>query len=359
MKRILALALLLTVPGLLGSCSTKQVEQETLANPNDADAWERLGNAYRMRFQKRRAADAYREALRLDPERTHLASRMPNSQSRESRDLRRQAMASPNDDEVWGDLGDLLRYEGDLLGARQAYMRAFRIDPADSEWHGALIELGAVEQLLEYAEATLDQSDDEALGDLGDLLSAAGRQEEACDHWRRAAEIDPSDEEWLNHATDCGFPLPEGYHPDYGFDTGHHGAPRVPTRPAGLPDADDIPGLLERRNADAGLLIRLGQAYLMAGQRKEAEETLWGALLVNPTDEEALQSYLVAAQRTRRQVLEELRQRFPENDEVVGTLADHYLDLGMRDRAGDLYDLAHRLDEADPEWKAKRQLLGR
>ncbi|HHO49710.1 MAG TPA: tetratricopeptide repeat protein [Deltaproteobacteria bacterium] len=339
-------------------CSAKRAEYRALSHPEDADAWEKLGNAYRRQLKGDRAADAYREAIRIDPSREHLASRLSGHPSREAKAMRREALKHPNDDEIWGDLGDLLRYDGDLLGARQAYMRAFRIDPNDNEWHTALVELGAVDLVLASAEETLSEADDESLGDYADLLAQAGRQEEACEHWRRAAELDPQDEEWIGHAMECGYPVPEDYNPYVdAYDTGSYMGGIGGGGYEGLPGADDISGLVERVHNDAGLLVRLGQAYLQADDREKAEETLWSALLVAPTDEEALQSFLVASRRTRRQVLESLRDTFPEDDEVIGTLADHYLDLGLRDRARDLYNLAHDLDGDDPEWRAKRQLL--
>ena len=344
-------ALLLFLP-LFHGCGAAKAEHRALSNPNDAEAWEKLGNAYRRQLKLERASDAYREALRIDPERSHLAKRVQSRASKETRDMRRAAMANPGDDELWGDLGDALRYDGDLMGARQAYMRAFQIDPNDSEWHRALVDLGSAEAVLEHAGNHLNQGDDESLGDYADLLAITGQQEEACSYWRRAAELDPYDEEWIGHAVECGYPVPEGAG---AMDTGNYADPYYTG--GDLPSADDIGGLVERINNDAGLLTRLGQAYLQAGDREKARENLWAALLVAPTDEEALQSYLVAAQRTRRQALERLRSTFPDNDEVIGSLADHYLDLGMRSRAADLYALAHSLDEDDPEWKAKKALL--
>lgn len=270
-------------------------------------------------------------------------------------------MADPTNDEIWGDLGDLLVAQGNPMEARGAYMRAYRIDPADSEWHRALISLGDTQLVLESLRANLNENDDESHGDLADLLMAAGEREEACEHYRLAAELDPSDEEWINHATECGYPIPEGW--DSMHDTGWSGG--VPGGIAGgwvsgwsVPEAGDLESLTRQLSQDADLLVRLGQAHLRAGNREEATKNLWDALLVEPTSEEALQSWMAAAQKTRREGLEKLRDIYPENDEVVGLLADHYLDLGLRDRARDLYDLAHRLDEDDPEWEAKRILLG-
>lgn len=290
----------------------------------------------------------------------------------ELRELRRQAMGSPADDEVWGDFGDALRRNGDDAAAVTAYLRAWRIDPADSEWQRSLAELGQGAILVQSLRAGLNESDDEALGDLADALVMTGEQAEACELYRRAAELDPSDSEWVNHAMECGFPAPEGYaseglleaygegpYPlEYGAIDGVVGGYPDGGDFGRLPEAGDVASLSARIAADGGLLVRLGQAQIRAGDLPAATQSLWNALLVDPTSEEALQSWMVAARKTRREGLEKLRDTFPEDDEVVGLLGDHYLDLGLRDRARDLYELAHRLDEDDPEWEAKRLLLG-
>lgn len=352
--------LLLLLPAL--SCSAKRAQSEALSNPSSPDAWEKLGNAYRMRWRGQLATDAYRTALQLDPSRTHLQKRLKGTMSREARELKREALRAPRDDETWGDLGDLLLAEGNEAEARAAYTRALTIDPADSEWQQALANMGAVEFVARLMEGRLDETDDESLGDYADMLAAMGRTEEACERWRRAAELDPSDEEWIGHAMECGYPVPEGYEAQL-YDEGYYdsvGSPEggVVGGVMGAPEPTDLESLVSRVRSDGGLLTRLGQAYAHAGDMAKAEETLWAALLVGPTSEEALQSYLVITGKTRRQVLESLRDAFPDNDEVVGLLGDHYLDLGLRDRAREQYDRAHRLDADDPEWKAKASLLG-
>lgn len=289
----------------------------------------------------------------------------------EIRELRRQAMAAGSDDELWGDLGDALRANGDLGAAVQAYLHAWHIDASDSEWQRALVELGQGALLVDQMRASVNESDDESLGDLADALMMSGSRDEACDLYRRAAELDPGDTEWLNHASECGFPVPEGYVAEgaygeippeylYGIEGGVVGGVLGSMDGGGyeLPAADDVASLTERLAADAGLLVKLGQAQIRAGDKPAATTSLWNALLVDHTNEEALQSWMVAAGKTRREGLEKLRDTFSEDDEVVGLLADHYLDLGLRDRARDLYELAHRLDEDDPEWDAKRILLG-
>lgn len=353
---------------LLGlvSCGVHKAETEALNNPSDATAWEKVGDAYRHSLRRERADDAYRTALQLDPSRTDLQERMSGGLSPQAREMQRMAMRSPTDDEVWGDLGDVLSMDGNLLEARAAYLRAFRIDPSDSEWQGRLAELGDGDLVTQMMSSQVDESDDESLGDYGDMLDSVGQTEAACDAWRRAAELDPDDDEWIRHASDCGYPVPEGWEATQ--DSGGYGVIGsmqdlygqlgYNTVGSTVPEATDLESLVQRVNSDSGLLVRLGQAYLMAGDRPKATETLWGALLVAPTDEEALQTYLVATSKTRREVLETLRNTFTDNDEVVGLLADHYLDLGLRDRARDLYDLAHTLDAEDPEWESKRKLLG-
>lgn len=342
---------------LLAACGVRKAELEALADPQNPDAWEELGDRCRSSLRRDQATDAYRMAMELDPSRTHLAARMSTRPSKEARELRKAAMKTPTDDELWGDLGDLLAAEGNTLEARAAYLRAFRLDPEDAEWQRALVGLGDGGLVLDRARANLVESDDESHGDLGDILMATGAVDEACEHFRRAAELDPADEEWIGHAVECGYPTP-----DVGPGTTEEGMVEgvrmLSTQGYSLPEASDLEGLTRQLSQDAGLLVRLGQAHLRAGDREAAARHLWDALLVEPTSEEALQSWMAAAQKTRREGLEKLRDLFPEDDEVVGLLGDHYLDLGLRDRARDLYELAHRLDEEDPEWKAKRILLG-
>jgi tetratricopeptide (TPR) repeat protein len=333
----------------LMSCGVHKAQSAALTDPSNPEAWEKLGNAYRTRLRHQMAADAYRTAMQLDPSRTHLAKRTQGHMSRDARELRRAALRSPHDDEAWGDLGDMLVAEGNALEARAAYTRALTIDPADSEWQQALAILGEVEFVAQLMANQLNETDDESLGDYADMLHLLGRQDEACEHWRRAAELDPSDEEWINHALECNFEVPEAAYEAY--DTGEYGLG------SGYEEPTDLESLVARVNSDASLLTRLGQAYVQANNAPKAEETLWAALLVAPTDEEALQSYLAVTGKTRRQVLESLRDSFSDNDEVVGLLGDHYLDLGLRDKARELYIRANALDPDDPEWKAKKSLL--
>ncbi|MBT3220922.1 MAG: tetratricopeptide repeat protein [Proteobacteria bacterium] len=336
---------------LMVSCGVRQAEMNALSNPNDPAAWERLGNAHRLAMHYSQASDAYQIAMELDPARTHLASRTKKRTSKHTQTMRREALKNPNDDEVWGDLGDMLRQEGDLAGALNAYLKAFHIDPSDGEWHTALSDLGAGELILNQSRDELNPNDDESIGDWADILMSMGREEEACEHYTRAAELDPEDEEWWNYADQCGFEIPEGYGRD--TDTGYGGYHGIYS----LSQPQDLESLEAAVNNDANLLVRLGQAYAKAGEKIRAEDTLWGALLVSPTDEEGLQSYMAVTKKSRREVLEKLRSHFEEDDELIGLLADHFLDLGMADRALDLYQLAHQLDQEDPEWKAKKELL--
>lgn len=251
----------------------------------------------------------------------------------------------------------------------QAFLRAWQLDRSDAEWHRALIELGSGAVLIDAMRAQLVETDDESLGDLADALLLTGDREEACDLYRRAAELDPDDTEWINHASECGFPVPDSavyggvLYGEGGVLYGEGGGGVGLALPSSLadyplPEGSDVAALTERLNADAGLLVKLGQAQLRAGDPTSATQSLWNALLVDHTSEEALQSWMIAAGKTRREGLEALRDLFSDDDELIGLLGDHYLDLGLRDRARDLYDLAHRLDEDDPEWEAKRVLLG-
>jgi tetratricopeptide (TPR) repeat protein len=344
------------LPVILLSCGVHKAQTAALESGGDAQAWEDLGDAYRRALKHDQAVEAYRTAFQLDPSRTWLQERMMRGPlPKDARELQRQAEKAATDDELWGDLGDLLESYGDRLGAQRAFLRAFQIDPTDGEWQQALARLGQADLVLRVAEPAVNDQDDESLGDYGDLLAAVGRTDEACEAWRKAAELDPMDDEWIGHAESCGFEVPDRPVSDTGGaasrDTGGGGGEST------VPDREDLESLIQRVSHDTDLLTRLGQAYWRSGNRAKAEETLWGALLVAPTDEEALQSYLIVTGKTEREVLERLATTFPDNDEVVGLLADHYLALGLRAEARARYDKAHALDPDDPEWTSKQTLL--
>jgi tetratricopeptide (TPR) repeat protein len=345
MTRLLCLTALVALLG----CGVKRAERRTLASPTNVDAWVALGKAHKRALHREEAARAFGIALALDPTRSELRS-VAGTTNDLMTDAQDRILANPADDEAWGDLADQLALMGDTAGALEAYQRALDLDPADEEWITGVVRNGG-----EMGDPSLI-TNDEVLGDLGDALLASGDLEGACEHYRRAAELDPTDEEWSNHALRCGFPATAMVPTIQGLgDTGLVSSRITDAFP--VPQSTDPTELQRRVDGDIALLVRLGQAYAMAGEKERAIDTLFGAVLVDPTDVEALDSYLLVSRRTRLEVLEDLAIRFEDADEVQGLLADHYAALGRYDDAKSAYDRAIELDEDDPEWSAKRALL--
>ncbi|MFH1470085.1 MAG: tetratricopeptide repeat protein [Pseudomonadota bacterium] len=111
--------------------------------------------------------------------------------------LRARARENPEDDEVQGTLGDTLLAAGRNEEAIEAYRRALELDPGDSEWLDKLVAISGQPKL----QILLDLSErfpthDELWGNLGDIYLALGQREDARAAYRKAAALDPSDDEW-------------------------------------------------------------------------------------------------------------------------------------------------------------------
>jgi hypothetical protein len=106
-------------------------------------------------------------------------------------DARAAVQAAINSDEAWGDLGDAYLAAGDGALAQGCYTIARIKDTADSEWvQKATAMSGAVDALR-----AVGVTDDEWVGDLGDLAVAHGAAL-ANSLYTFAISLDPADEEW-------------------------------------------------------------------------------------------------------------------------------------------------------------------
>jgi tetratricopeptide (TPR) repeat protein len=99
-------------------------------------------------------------------------------------------------DEVWGDLGDAQRDDGNSYRAAGCYAIARLLDPGDSEWQGKHTSYSAVADVMEWVGIT----DDEWVGDMGDLLQERDQYSAARAVYRYALRLDPDDSEWQRKA---------------------------------------------------------------------------------------------------------------------------------------------------------------
>ncbi len=326
-----------------GACLPKKVinaaEAELMRDPSSADAWASLGDTYRRAGRKDEAAQCYTRAVELDPEHAAAQAGLTRLGGGTLSELERQALADPNNDELWGDLGDLYAARGQREIALKHYLYAMRLDPGDSEWREAVIRTGGLEAAIAMHEQGALGGDDEALGDFGDLLVESGDVERACELYTRANGLDPSDGEWIEKlATVCGRGDLAGEAPPVDFFGSMLGIGQI-----GGVSGDD---------SDLGG----GRAALAAGDHAEATRRFEAALASDPTDKEALSGLIVASGRTATDILSALAES-STYDELWGDLGDAWLAVGELAKARAAYERAQAYDPGDGEWRRQVELL--
>jgi len=199
--KILCLLHLLGVPALaqdeasvLEHPTLAQTEAAVLEDPTSPGGWAALGDVWLEEGRIDAARGAHARARSLDPE-VHL----PPAPALTS--LEQQALSSPFDDEVWGDLGDEAMALGDRQAALRYYEYALALDPTDSEWPGKIVDAGGDGPAPPPFDP--NTTDDEAIGDHADALQAAGNTQQACRFYARANSLDPSDAEWVAALDGC------------------------------------------------------------------------------------------------------------------------------------------------------------
>lgn len=229
----------------------------------------------------------------------------------------------PTNDELWGDLADVLQRDGHAALADGAWAVARILDQDDTEWSG---HNPAVERAAD-AIRQLAITDDEWVGDLGDLAQAAGWMAAARNLYGLAMSLDPDDDEWQNKYSGITSPSP-------GVVTG--GAPQsLVTQVLGDRDNDELWG-------------DLGDAYQESGNGALATGSWAVARILDPDDGEwsGHNPNLDAA-------IGAIRQLGITDDEWIGDLADRAQSAGFPAAARGLYDAALTLDPADREWQKK------
>jgi Flp pilus assembly protein TadD len=331
-------------------------ERATLKDPSSATQWANLGVAYLDSGNEDGAYSALQEAIRLESENKLAVDGLERlSASSWVSAVERSALASPGDDEVWGDVGDHFAGLGQTERALPYYLHALQLDPSDSEWQNKIAEAGATDKVLEIFErqAVGQQDNDEWLGDYGDVLRQMGRIEDACEQYRNALALDPTDSEWRENVNQCegGTMLPpeEG---TLGVLTGA-GERDVEAEIASLeklvlsePENDEYVG-------------RLGMLLATQGSLERGSELLNKAMRMDPTDNTWPRLVGALTGTPRVELLQELVVLHPNNDELHGDLGDMLVDLGRQEEAASAYLEATRLDPADQEWKDKLKILGK
>ena len=240
--------------------------------------------------------------------------------------LTRQVRNNVSDDEAWGDLGDAHAAAGNGSTAEGCYAVALMIDPSDGEWQGHSPSLARAVTVLRQ----LNVTDDELIGDLGDVAGGRGESTAARALYELALELDPSDGEWqgkVSGTTSAPSPEPEV-------------APE-PMRLEGL-DTSELAGV---DVYDAEIWGQLGALLAEEGEADLAESCYAVARLVDPGDgrwqDRNPQLWTAVI------MLREVR---ISDDEWIGDMGDTAQSLGNPRAAQLLYELALELDPSDSEW---------
>ena len=173
-------------------------EQEAamaLTTPDD-EMWGDLGDLLLTAGRRPEACNAYVQANALDPDDTEWQTGL-------ERCLPLSTLVSRLSDRSWDDglagaiaLGYVA--QDDWTNATRYFRLALEADPTDTTWMTWTLALGD-ETLVDIMEAaTRSNESDELWGNLGDAYMNAGRQEEAVSAWRHALALDPTDAEWTN-----------------------------------------------------------------------------------------------------------------------------------------------------------------
>jgi|GEM_PF-5208766 len=201
-----------------------EAQRAALSAPGDVDSWCDLGQAYAFSGQYEEAHSVFSGVISRGVD---VACAEDGIETLVELgwfvEIERRVLENPENDELWGDLGDHYSEIGDTDAALNAYRHAMLLDPQDGEWHSKistitgesledLIAAGSASILANYeAELPYHQEDDEWLGDYGDLLMSMGREEEACDLYSTALALDPQDYEWVGNVAECnGESIPSG-----------------------------------------------------------------------------------------------------------------------------------------------------
>ena len=293
--------------------------------PRSETAWSCLAELRRTAGDTAGAIEAYARAMRLKADEDQFF-RLYTSDPQAALPVMEELAAHIDHDETLGVLGLAYLLSGRREEAVEAYVRAYRQQPSDSEWLHRLAELAP-----ELARALLGRdlpdhrTSDEFVGSYANALLATGRRDEAYDYYLEAHILDRNDVEWLR----------------------------------GLADTDPASALplLERRllvrPRDARILGALGDAYATLGRPTEAAAYYERAIAL-----EGDGTWQVALARVEPAraigMLRAATDKVPHSASAWGRLAGAYSEAGKMARARVAYDRALELNARDSELASRR-----
>ncbi len=166
----------------------------------DDEAIGDLGDVYAQQGNRELALQHYRRALEIDPSDGEWQNKVSlyAGTSTLADILEGRLSTDPRNDEIMGALATAYAELGHTDKAREMFVEALTIDPADGQWQGKLSLLGglaATQELLEHKLET-DPDNDEIMGRIGDTRAFLGDHAGALEAYQAALALDPGDEEW-------------------------------------------------------------------------------------------------------------------------------------------------------------------
>jgi tetratricopeptide (TPR) repeat protein len=268
-------------------------------------------------------------ALALDPSSDDAVELMTELDPTAALDLSRKAVAAdPENPFAWARLADLLRKEGDVAGAFEAYRNAAqKTDDEDfrREYMMGMITTDPV-AALSIVRTLAEGGDDETLGILGHAFVAARQMDAAYGIYHIAHTRDGEDSEWLHRmvALDPARAARE-------FQAELEDFPAT--------DNDELVGTYALALESQGKLGDAFEQYLRAW-RIDDEDWEWmrGMARSNP--------------QRAAEILEDRMREYPNDGNTAGALGDAYVGLGRGSEAVRLYEQAINLGDDTPRWMA-------
>jgi glycosyltransferase involved in cell wall biosynthesis len=170
--------------------------------PNDPKAYAELGNQYAELKDYRRAAEAYRNALRFDPENADVLSdlggmlHLLGQSQAAARALDIATRLNPDLFQAWRNLGVVHAAAQEWAEAASCFETAMTLNPAWREgWRYRSVALEGSGEIERAAEALMNVGNAQAFADAGMLYYRLGDSDKATRAYRLGLQHDPGNEE--------------------------------------------------------------------------------------------------------------------------------------------------------------------
>jgi predicted CXXCH cytochrome family protein len=261
--------------------------------PAEAEFYLVLGDGWKSLGRSQEAAEAYREALKRQPDSVRAMRALATvDESHAEQILARAVQTAPGDPESW------FRY-GVLTSSAERLRKAIALDPWMPDQSRRLAEVTHSEAALQDALRT-DPFDDAAWDLGGRILSEKGRLGEACWDFERAIKLRP----YSRYMYDYALALARGGR----FDDAQTQAEMAVRAEFGLAEAHELLGALHVRKQEWPAAANEFTRALALKPNPRTELSLAGALEAQGDKEGAAMHFAAAAQASDAEVARKAKQ---------------------------------------------------